>query len=153
MCVSRVCVLCIIHCFHSAGFEARDICTFATASPTISPNKLILTMASSVFGVSISQAGVERTLRPRSSTCNCAPVSVATAAACRVARRGQPSSCHRPHNAESCTYLANNPPAAPLRVDLNIFAMPSVCSVEASRVMAQCSPRSCALIHPAAVYL
>jgi hypothetical protein len=70
------------------GESYEQFSTFATSSPTISPKKIILPMASSVYGVSISQAGVERSLRPRSSTCNCAPVSIATATACRVTIAG-----------------------------------------------------------------
>ena len=159
-CVFRVCMYCAVCMMQyvfcpSFGLEARDICTFATSSQTISPKTLILTMASYVFGVSISQVGVERSLRPRSSTCNCAPVSVATANACRVAIAGVASrQVATAHTLQSLAlFLANNPPAAPLHVDLNIFAMPSVCNVEASLIMAQCSLRSCNLVHLATVYL
>ena len=144
-----------MHSVHSFGLEARGIYTFATSSQTISPRTLILTMASYVFGVPISQVGVERSLRPRSSTCNCAPVSVATATACRVAIAGVASrQAATAHTLQSLAlFLANNPPAAPLHVDLNIFAMPSVCNVEASLIMAQRSLRSCNLVHLATVYL
>jgi hypothetical protein len=142
-----------MHSVQSFGLEARDICTFATSSQTISPKTLILTMASYVFGVSISQVGVERSLRPRSSTCNCAPVSATTATACRVAIAGLASrQAATAHTLQSLAFFREQPTSCS-SVDHNIFAMPSVCNVEASRIMAQCSPRSCNLVLLAAVYL
>ena len=117
-CVFRVCMYCAVCMMQyvfcpSFGLEARDICTFATSSQTISPKTLILTMASYVFGVPISQVGVERSLRPRSSTCNCAPVSVATANACRVAIAGVASrQAATAHTLQSLALISREQPTS-----------------------------------------
>jgi len=140
-----------MHSVHSFGLEARGIYTFATSSQTISPKTLILTMASYVFGVSISQVGVERSLRRYLRTVPPLPRPL-----CAVLQLPVWPAVKLPpptHYRVLRFFLANNPPAAPLHVDHNIFTMPSVCNVEASRIMAQCSLRSCNLVHLATVYL